>query len=363
MSLGSSMGIDLAGTLLAIFFIFWIRFRKPMQQPPLLFVCSDLLPSELTWRNRVAKLSVILGRVILLLLFIALVNPQIPLPHLLLQRSTIYKPPPPAHGDALLLLIDVSGSMKEPYGTGTQSKMEVTREALTRLVRRIEERETPATSHLLGVMEFARASFVKCPLTYDETVIVNTLQALQPVTIDMLDGTSQGYAMFKAVEQILAVDEFTEKYQVHPAFDINDRAILMWTDGIEDPNPMDREDPFRSMRMLQGVKQAQLAGIRVYFVLCEPALDTSQYQNNQYQGQIDKISQAVTATGGRFYQASTAFSPDQIITDIFNHTTALVPAVKAIPPPTFSLRAIATLLAVLLLMLKSILDIGSPVLQ
>lgn len=349
-----ALPFDPIGLLLTFGFLLWIRCKKVSKSTPLIIPVSQLFPTISSCKKQAALLSSFLGKMAPIFLFIALLNPKVSVPPFLLPSKNLFKPPPPTEGQALLLLVDVSGSMKESYGENGPSKINITKQALERLVHKLTGEQT---AHLLGVMDFARAAFVQCPLTYDEQAILHAVEALQPVTSDVLNGTSQGYAIFKGTTQILALEECTKKYDINPSFRVKDRALLMWTDGIEDINPLDREDPFRSMRILQALDQAKSAGVRVYFVLCEPALDTMRYKDH-----LQKLSKAVIATGGNFYLATNAFSPDQIIDDLLSHNNYHLPPTRPLTPH-IPLRTHALLTALFLLTAKYLLDIWSPVLQ
>lgn len=181
----------LIGLLIIPFVIgfFWFvlkRKRKLIHSFGDLTVISQLMP-ELSYKRPVIKFSLVV--IILILLIIAMANPQIG------SGSEIRT----TRGLEIMVALDVSNSMLaediRPNRLGAAKK------ALAGFVDRLK-------NDRIGVVVFAGEAFVQLPLTNDYHVVHNVLPGISTRSVPV-----QGTAIGKAIEACINSYTFTEKDQ------------------------------------------------------------------------------------------------------------------------------------------------------
>lgn len=201
-------------------------------------------------------------------------------------------PLPPSKAKMLLLVIDRSGSMADPLpGRAGKAKMALVKEAVTSYLREREAQD------LIGLVSFARAAQIESPLSDDRSFLLRTLDRLAPQTVEALNGTALGYAIFKSVYLLVACRAFARADPSAPRAN----SIVLITDGLEEPHPADCNNPFRSMRAVQALECAQRAKVRTYYVNMARA-----GQQGLSVDQKTKLIEALRATGGGYFEAPTA---------------------------------------------------------
>lgn len=207
-------------------------------------------------------------------------------------------------GIAIYLLIDQSGSMAE--SRGAQTKIAITKKVTKQF---IEKRPTD----LLGLVAFARAAHVLSPLTLDHQMILNELAKIEVVPSQDQDGTALGYAIFKTASLIAATKKFAADLsgKGKPAYEIQNAIMVLLTDGVQDPNPLDKGKQWRNIEILDAAKYAKEQGVRLYVINIDPALASEEFAPHR------RIMQkAAETTGGHFFMADTAQGLTTVLQEI-----------------------------------------------
>jgi Ca-activated chloride channel family protein len=194
----------------------------------------------------------------------------------------------PRSGTAIYFLVDQSGSMKEEsVETG------VTKEAFVKEIiqKCVEER----TQDLLGLVGFARTAHELCSLTLDHDAFLKQVKALQVVQGDIYDGTAIGYAIFKTIQMMVETKQFAEKQkmQAKPSYEIKKQVIVVLTDGLQSPNPLDVNNRYRFMPPASAIDLAQSNDISVYYIGVDPVLSQARFRH-----EIDLMREETQKTGG-----------------------------------------------------------------
>ncbi len=193
---------------------------------------------------------------------------------------------------ASIFLIDCSGSMSQPYVSSSPhtSRLDTVKRALLQSIQAVDESTGLIT--LIGIDAFARVSETKVPLTYDRKYIFSQIEQLQAITNDHLNGTACGYALMKAVLKIVSSGILQQKKQNTDVFQPPVTKCIIVSDGIEEPHPEDKIEPYRSMRLIQSLTFAQQNHIIVDYVLIGPSW------NDMHPDERSRLTAAVEATGG-----------------------------------------------------------------
>lgn len=207
-------------------------------------------------------------------------------------------------GIGIYLILDQSGSMGDPISRGGPPKMDLLKQYTRGFIQ-------GRTQDLLGIIAFARGAEVLVPLTLDHRAAVEALDQLQVNNDPEQDGTSIGYAIFKTSQIIAATHQYAAKLpaEQRPAYDIKSTAMIVVTDGLQDPSDKDKGKQFRTMDIPEAASYAKNAGIHLYIVNVDPELGSPKYAPNLHQ-----MQRAAEATGGKFFLASSSSS----LGDIYN---------------------------------------------
>lgn len=247
---------------------------------------------------------------------VALVSPSYKTTKESSDRSKSYKMELPRQGIAMYFLLDQSGSMAETVQADSQavSKMELAKEAIRQFVLGDANLNLSGRKNdLVGLIAFARAARILCPLTLDRMAILQSLDEIHPVTKEFQNGTSIGYAIFKAVNIIVSTKYFAERQmaQKKPAYAIENQALIVITDGLQSPHPQDRDNPFRYIPVEEAIRYAVENGVRVYFIGVDPI-----FKRAEFKTEVEKLKALVRDSGGSFYISSYGFPIGQILAEI-----------------------------------------------
>jgi Ca-activated chloride channel family protein len=211
----------------------------------------------------------------------------------------------PEVSKVLFFVIDRSGSMAEPMpGNEGRTKMTVVQEGLKKFITEIDA--GGGEYDLLGLITFARAAIVEMPLSLNRRLLLEKIQSIVPETVEHLNGTAIGYAIFKTVSLIVACRELAESTPSPTG-----QALIVITDGIEEPNPADRQHPYRFMRFSSALNTALENQVRVHYI----NIDKNSYQQLRLD-ERDRMRELVQKTGGTYAEVSTTKSLSQIIQEI-----------------------------------------------
>lgn len=319
--------LDPLAALSALIFIgvfAWLWRHGKVPAEPYLFFSNlkDLSASPKNWREQSSKLPFWLKLSSLGLLTLAWIDP-----HFYTLRSEENQgivPPEvtPREGIAIYLVLDQSGSMAQKIplsderGRREVSKIEFVREITSDFVKGLQQ-------DLVGLIGFARAAQVLSPLTLDHQIIIDQLKQFKTVPSQDQDGTSIGYAIFKTANLIASIRHFAEELKEDSPYTIKNSIMLIVTDGFQDPNPLDREDPYRSIELMDAAAYAKQQGVRVYIINVEPRIASEEF------GSERRVMQKVAeTTGGQFYMLDNIGELKTIYADInaLEKSTLPVPA-------------------------------------
>lgn len=201
---------------------------------------------------------------------------------------------PPLEGRAIYLVVDQSGSMGQTSelletkdGLVKQTKLQ----NLQRLMLPFIDRHA---DDLIGLVAFSRGAQVLSPLTADHESLKQKLEKMQVVTDPAQNGTAIGYALYKTVSLIASTKGEGSVYQ------IRDPVIIIVTDGLQDPNPQDFKNPYRTIGMEEAAHFAKENGVRVYMINLEPKLLEENFKPN-----LREMQRAMELAQGKIVFATT----------------------------------------------------------
>ena len=221
------------------------------------------------------------------------------------SEKELFKSELPREGVAIYFLLDESGSMSERVRGGI--KIDIAKRAIEEFIQ--EKRK----DDLIGLIGFARVPEVLCPLTLNRSEVIAKLDAITPIKQKVRNGTAIGYAIFKAVNIIVSTKYFAQrqKDKHKSVYSIENQALIIITDGLQSPNPADKDNPFRFMPPDEAIKYAQDNGVRVFYIGIDPILEQSEFSKD-----IREMREAMQKTGGDLFLADSRFPVDRILKEI-----------------------------------------------
>lgn len=294
----------LAGALLLFF---------PKRVSPTLFFPTISLwkGSFSSWREKLVFFPESLLIAALIALLIAWFNPK--------TAETITQSTskgPPKEGVLLLLALDRSSSMRADSGNGI-NRMERLKEITEQFITGdVEQGLQGRSNDLVGMVAFARIPTILSPPTLDHEHLLKQLHHLHPVREQSQDGTAIGYAIFRAAQWLASARHFSQKLEEEgkEGYKIKDMAIIVVTDGLQNPHPEDGDDPQRAMSLEQAALFAKEQNIHLYIVNIEPLIGTERFDPERRQ--MERVTQL---TGGKFFFVQN----HQTIVDIFHEIDQL----------------------------------------
>lgn len=317
---GTSFGFDITALILLTLYVgaltlLW-RWRQRFSEPTIFFSNINNLGIP-QGRARWISLPFIFLWIALIAFSCAFIDP-----HLFSYDKSKHHPHIiPSKGLAIYLVLDQSGSMREEVtiqsekeGLYTTSKIDL----LKKVSRQFIEGDpqlglSGRPNDMIGLIFFARGARVMTPLTLDHETLLQELDRFQTIGDKDQDGTSIGYALYKTANMIAATRHYTQELidKGEPAYTIKNSVIILITDGLQDPNPLDKGKRFRNMDVPEAAAYIKEQGIRLYIVNVEPSLNTKKFEPYQH------IMQKATAlTGGQFFPVDSSRSLEQIYKDI-----------------------------------------------
>lgn len=321
------MSLDISWFILWLVLIggiaFFVKRRKKIQ-PALPISASQFLKGKKSARLVCARCVEPFLWVSSLLLAISLSNPTEKM-----AVTSSEKSPLPSQGIALYFVLDQSGSMDEKVSTqeGPMQKMSLAKNAIAQFVKQ-EER----SSDLIGLIAFARTAQVISPLSLDRSTLLHRLEAITPIEEERLNGTAIGYAIFKAVNIMVATKHFISKVTGEPLYSIKNQAIVLVTDGLQSPHPDDANNPYRYMFPDEAITYATDNGIRVYFIGVDPIFAAGEFAQ-----EVSELRKGVIETGGAFFLMTPATPVEDIFAKINSLEKGVLPPV---PHPNFERRSL-----------------------
>jgi len=304
---------------LGCLYIFWqatLRYAMPR----LRFSSLESL-SKAGWRRALDPWVHWLGFAALACFVIAFLNPHLLIPKQAPSEGDRLPPTGAVEGIAIYLLLDHSGSMQDkvttrlPDGsTKTLPKIDVLKQVTRTFVQGEPKTDLKGRPNdMIGIIAFARSAQVISPLTLDHRYIIEALQNLEVTNDADEEGTSLGYAVYKAAHILAATRHYAQDLAGagKPAYDIKSAVMILVTDGLQETNPKDTQNPLRAMEMPEAAAYAKEQGIRLYIVNVDPEFAQPKYAPN-----LRQLEQATESTGGHFFLVDSSTSLAEIYAEI-----------------------------------------------
>lgn len=245
-------------------------------------------------------------------------------PHYFVEKSAGENSNTPTEGIAIYLVLDKSGSMAEESSSRTQTKLELMKQLTETFVQ-------ARPSDLIGLVSFARQADVMVPLTLDHASVEQALQEMAQIDDRTMDGTAIGYAIYKTASLIDSAQTYNKE---KGAYDIKNSIIVLVTDGLQDPNPLDQGNRLRTIGLDEAAAYAKGKGVKLYIINVEPKLATERYAAQRRQ--LERITHE---TGGRFYIVDSPRALEKVYSDINQIEKSFIPnATKENLPQYFTRR-------------------------
>lgn len=211
---------------------------------------------------------------------------------------------PPVEGKDIMIALDISGSM-EALDFQPKNRIEAAKGVIEQFVR-------SRSSDRLGLVFFARESFLQVPLTSDYTMFVNLLRKLETGVIE--DGTAIGNGLALAISRL---EQSKAK----------SRLVILLTDGDNNSGNVSPE---------AAAKAAKDIGVKVYTVLIgtnkpvpfpagKDIFGRDTYQTVTMKVNPELLQSIADTTGGKFYRS--------ISTDELRRAFAEIDALEKSPLP------------------------------
>lgn len=334
---GSSFAIDEFTTVLVLLFsaCCYLLYRLKRQQfSPQIYV-STLAPFKIAkknWKEYFSNLPDLLKIVALSALLLAFIDPRFYMERYpgASNNSFPNQDKLATEGIALYFVLDQSGSMAEKVDVRSSkgylepiTKIDFLKRATEAFVK-----GDPAfglsgrPQDLLGLVEFARTAQVIVPLTLDRKILLDKLSTFNVVQDPDQDGTAIGYALLKTAHLMVATKNYARDLigQGKPAYEIKGAAIILVTDGMQDPNPLDVDSRWRQMDPREAAAYAKEQGIRVYIINVEPKFASEKFAPNRRQ-----MQSAAELTGGKFFLLGSSTNLMSIYAEIDSLEKSSVP--------------------------------------
>ncbi len=211
----------------------------------------------------------------------------------------------PKRGVALFFALDQSGSMREeipvPYdvnASGRMAKIDLLKLVTSRFIAGDPAHHTEGLNgDLVGVVSFARAARVLTPLTLDHQKVLEDIAAIKPMQGDENDGTAIGYAIYKTASMIAATRHYAQELETRgqAPYQIEGSAIIVVTDGLQSPSPLDKGKRLRNMDIPEAAAYAKEQGIHIYIINVDPQIVSDEFIPHRH-----VMQRAAESTGGQF---------------------------------------------------------------
>lgn len=231
-------------------------------------------------------------------------------PHFFIEKKNKEKEAPqpaliPTEGIAIYLVLDQSGSMAGKIGEKeAATKMDLLKETTKDFVFGNQKWGLKGrVNDLLGIVTFARGAQVLVPLTLDHQAILDALNALNFTDDLTQDGTAIGYSIYKTTSLIAATRHYAEDLvgEKRPAYTIKNSVMVLVTDGLQAPNPLDKGKRLRNIDLIEAAEFAREQKVRLYIINVEPKMGSEEFSAHR-----SLMKKAADITGGQFYLADSS---------------------------------------------------------
>ena len=181
---------------------------------------------------------------------------------------------------------------------------------------------------MIGLFTFARYPFIACPLTLRHELLLDYISQLETVRLREEDGTYIGYALERAILQIIDAKSRAKK---EDAYNIKSSIIILITDGEQSIRPEDSNDRHKALLPSEAASLAKDNKVKIYSIAISPHLiydERGTIIGNSRNFSVDEIQKAAEITGGRFYHAEDGDALYNIYTEIDKLEKSKIPSKK-----------------------------------
>ncbi|HPM46419.1 MAG TPA: VWA domain-containing protein [bacterium] len=214
---------------------------------------------------------------------------------------------PPVEGKDIMVVLDVSGSM-EALDFQPKNRIEAAKSVIESFVK-------GRTSDRLGLVFFAKDSFLQVPLTTDYDIFIELLSMLKTGVIE--DGTAIGNGLGLAVSRL---ENSSAK----------SRIVILLTDGDNNAG---------NVSPANAAQYASAKGVKIYSILIGTDAEVpfpagkdffgrDTFQKVQMKTNPDLLKQISNVSGGKFYQSISTDELKKAFRDIDELEKSPVPARK-----------------------------------
>src|SRR5262245_28641035 len=232
--------------ILAVWWL-WLRRRAALSHPAV--AALHKLPTRQARFLEALRLALWLG--VIALLVLALARPRWPD-----ERTRI-----PARSTAIMLVLDVSGSMTEKDFSiegRTVSRLDAAKQFFRDFLREANEAEAGAKDQI-GLLTFAARAETVCPPTLSHAVVGRLLEEAQPVGLPPESSTNIGDALAEAIGLL---------QRAKP----EEKTLVLLTDGEHN---VPGNVVANALKPRQAAQLARGLGVRVHTIFVGPAGDES----------------------------------------------------------------------------------------
>ena len=337
--------IDLTAGLILLFLaivgaVLW-KWGKSFQIPHIKFsVLQPLLESQYSAKQNHAQLPRKLLAAALVLFGIAFLDPHYFVEKPLREQkdAPLQQVNIPSEGIAIYLVLDRSGSMSGEVRSRRQTitKMDLLKRVTKDFVVGDKSQGLNGRPQdMMGLVTFARGAQVLAPLTLDHQSIIEHLNTLDYTTDINLDGTAIGYAIYKTANLIAATRHYAQELEGEgkPAYTIKSSIMILVTDGLQSPNPLDKDKEYRNVELLDAAAYAKEQGVKLYIVNVEPRIASEEF--SAHRSIMKKITEL---TGGKFYMVDNTINLASIYSEIDRLEKSVLPIESQYITPPKSLQ-------------------------
>jgi len=304
------------------------RWRRNFAEPSISYSEVEGLDRKQSWRVAWVFLPTLLMWVAFIAFCCAFIDP-----HFFVNRRASDSdavPARPVEGIAIYLILDQSGSMKEEVvvetpkgGLQSISKIDLLKQVSRQFI--LGDPSIGLTGRpddLIGLVFFARGAHVMSPLTLDHRTVLQELDKFKEIGDKDQDGTSIGYALFKTANMIAATRHYEKELAAkgESVYEIKSSVMVLITDGLQDPNPLDKGKRLRNMDVPEAAEYIKEQGIRLYIANIDPGMSTKEFEPYQH-----IMQRAAGLTGGKFFMVENGSSLEQIYKEIDKLEKSVLP--------------------------------------
>lgn len=252
-----------------------------------------------TWRLKFLSWPLKLHLCALTLFAAAFTDPRILLPatNNTADNHTPLKPIL-TEGIALYLALDQSGSMEQNVQIINKEGKSVSISKINWMKEVTKQFILDHPSDLIGLVTFARIPRIEAPLTLDHQMLLNKIDQMTAIQDVAKNGTAIGYAIYKTAHLLSLTKHYAKigKQNQNLPFTIKGSAIIVVTDGFQDPSRLDSGNRLRTIELDDAAAFVKKEGIHLYIINVDQKFSSSEF--SPHRRLLEKLTDE---TGGKFY--------------------------------------------------------------